>query len=135
MTQKELEQLKPLNQEILYQQKRLKEWEALASGKVRTIEGIPTISPQQKTAEIEREIELLKEQIAQNLKKCFRMVREMQEFIDGVGDSEMRMILSLRYLNGLTWSQVAFSIGEYDEQYPRRRNNRFFKEQRDEKNT
>lgn len=66
MTQKELEQLKPLNQEILYQQKRLKEWEALASGKVRTIEGIPTISPQQKTAEIEREIELLKEQIAQN---------------------------------------------------------------------
>ncbi|MEG0153534.1 MAG: hypothetical protein RR744_10260 [Cellulosilyticaceae bacterium] len=29
----------------------------------------------------------------------------------GVADSEMRMILSLRYVNALSWDQVTYSIG------------------------
>ena len=46
----------------------------------------------------------------------------------------MRMILSLRYINGLSWLQIAFSIGEHDEQYPRKKLNRFLaKRKLDEK--
>ena len=40
----------------------------------------------------------------------------------------MRLILSLRYINGLSWQQVAFSIGEYDESYPRKKHNKFLKD-------
>ena len=39
----------------------------------------------------------------------------------------MRMILTLRYIQGLTWQKIAYAIGEYDEQYRRRKHNAFFK--------
>ncbi|WP_157833584.1 hypothetical protein [Desulfotruncus alcoholivorax] len=42
----------------------------------------------------------------------------------------MRIILSLRYINGMTWQQIAFSIGEHDERYPRRKHNEFLKKHR-----
>jgi len=35
-----------------------------------------------------------------------------------VEDSEMRQILTYKYISGLTWQQI-------DEQYPRRKHNRF----------
>ena len=38
-----------------------------------------------------------------------------------------RLIFSLRYLDGLTWQQIAFKIGEYDEQIPRRLHNQALK--------
>jgi hypothetical protein len=44
-----------------------------------------------------------------------------------VEDSEIRMILTLRYTQNLSWQKVAFAIGEYDEQYPRRKHNTFLK--------
>lgn len=49
----------------------------------------------------------------------------IEQFINSVNDSKMRQIIILKYLEGKTWQQVAFAIGEYDEQYPRRRFNAF----------
>jgi len=46
----------------------------------------------------------------------------------------MRLILSLRYINGLTWLQIAFSIGAHDEQYPRRKHNKFLKRFKNDEN-
>lgn len=51
---------------------------------------------------------------------------EMENWMDGVEDSEMRSILRLRYRNGLSWQQVAFGIGKFDESYPRKKHNEFF---------
>ena len=63
---------------------------------------------------------------ALNLKKCFYELNRIYRFIESVEDSETRMILTLRYIQNLSWQKVAFAIGEYDEQYPRRRHNTFF---------
>ena len=48
-------------------------------------------------------------------------------YIQSVEDSQMRMILTLRYVRGLTWQKVAYEIGEKDEQYPRRKHNAFLR--------
>lgn len=42
-------------------------------------------------------------------------------YISSVDDPFDRSALTLRYLYGMTWQQVAFTLGEYDEQYARRR--------------
>ena len=57
--------------------------------------------------------------------RCLRLLGALYEFIDNVDDSLMRQILTYRYIDGLTWQGVAASIGEWDEQYPRRLHNRF----------
>ena len=36
----------------------------------------------------------------------------LNRYIAGVEDAQMRMILSLRYVNGLSWQQVAFHMGQ-----------------------
>ncbi len=38
-------------------------------------------------------------------------IEPVNRFIENVDDAQMRMILSLRFVNGLTWRQVARSIG------------------------
>ena len=68
----------------------------------------------------------------QSTKRCvYEYLEEyhsLTQFIHDIPDSRMRLILTERYLNGLTWLDVAFSIGEYDEQYPRRLHNQFIAE-------
>lgn len=56
------------------------------------------------------EIADLKGLLDLNLKKCFYKLNRLNRYIESVDDSQMRMILSLRYLNGLSWEQVAASI-------------------------
>ena len=49
----------------------------------------------------------------------------MGRFIQSVEDSQMRIILTLRYVQGFSWQKIAYAIGEHDEQYPRRKHNAF----------
>ena len=39
------------------------------------------------------------------------LIEEMDSYLKNVGDSFIRQILILRYVNGLTWEQVAANIG------------------------
>ncbi len=48
-------------------------------------------------------------------------------FIDGIEDCRTRRIFSLRYIDKLTWLQIAYSCDENDEQYPRRKHERYLK--------
>ena len=56
---------------------------------------------------------------------CMEELGALYAFIDGIPDSRLRRIFSFRYIDGLSWLQVAFKIGEHDEQYPRRLHNRY----------
>ena len=130
MTKKELSQLYYLNREIEEQQRRLRELESLASSCTAQITGMPkSVQFSDKLAKYAVEIADLKALLDLNLKKCFYELNRLNRYIDSVEDSQMRLILSLRYINGLTWQQIAFSIGEHDEQYPRRKHNTFLKNQ------
>lgn len=128
MTKQELSQLYHLNREIEHMQKRLKELESIATSSTSRITGMPHGSGvSDKVGDYAAEITDLKELIDLNLKKCFYELNRLNRYIENIEDSEIRIIMSLRYINGLSWQQVAFSIGEYDEQYPRRKHNKFLK--------
>ncbi|MEI6131981.1 MAG: hypothetical protein WCQ41_04065 [Bacillota bacterium] len=129
MNKKELSQLYYLNREIEEQQRRLTELETIATSCTSFITGMPRIDGiTNKVAKYAAEIADLKGLLDLNLKKCFYELNRLNRFIESITDSQMRMIISLRYVNALTWQQIAFSIGEHDEQYPRRKHNDFLKE-------
>ena len=59
---------------------------------------------------------------------CMAQLEALCAFIDQIGDSRMRQIMFGRYVDGMTWKEVAARIGERDEQFPRRLHNRFLKD-------
>lgn len=112
MTKKELSQLYWLNREIEEQQRRLDELEYLATSCTSNITGMPKSQGViDKISKYAAEIGDLKSLLDLNIKKCFYELNRLNRYIESVEDSQMRMILSLRYVNGLTWEQIAFSIG------------------------
>lgn len=128
ITKRELSQLYYLSREIKRDKRRLKELEALAEGTTQHLTGMP-IAPGfgDKTARYAIEIMELKEIIECNMRRCMIEYNRLIRFISSVEDSQMRQILTLRYLNGLTWQRIATEIGETDESYPRRKHNKFLK--------
>ncbi|MBC8580165.1 hypothetical protein [Zhenhengia yiwuensis] len=128
MTKQELSQLYYLNREIEELQNRIAELEAKALSMAKPITGMPSVpGVVDKLGKYVAEISDLKSLLDLNIKKCFYELNRLNRYIQGIEDSEIRMILSLRYINGLSWQQVAFSIGKKDEQYPRRKHNQFLK--------
>ena len=128
MTKKELSQLYYLKKEIKEQQRRLAELEAVAINCSTKITGLPTgkgISD--KIGNYAAQIADLKALLDLNLKKCFYDLNRIDRFIQSVEDSQIRIILTLRYIQGLSWQKIAYAIGEHDEQYPRRKHNTFLR--------
>ena len=59
----------------------------------------------------EKKLERLRNQLSWRLTECLELAIELNEYIACIEDSMMRQILSLRYVNGLPWRQVALHIG------------------------
>ena len=114
MTKQELSQLYYLNGEIEQLKNRITELECVATSTSSRITGMPhTSGISDKVGKYVAEIADLKELLDLNLKKCFYELNRLNRYIEGIDNSEMRMILSLRYINGLSWEQVAVSISPY----------------------
>ena len=112
MTNKELSQLFHLNREIMEQQRRLAELESLSTSCTSRITGMPASKNlADKVADYAIEMAELRTLIDLNLKKCFYELNRLTRYINSVDDSLMRQILSLRHINGLSWVQIAFSLG------------------------
>ena len=129
MTKKELSQLYYLRKEIKEQQRRLSELEALATSCTAKITGLPNGNGiSDKIANYATEIADLKSLLDLNLKKCFYELNRLDRFISSVKDSEMRIILTLRYSQGLSWQQIAQNMGVLgDGSTERKKHNRFLK--------
>ncbi|MBO1679239.1 hypothetical protein [Bittarella massiliensis (ex Durand et al. 2017)] len=76
--------------------------------------------------EIGAEMRELERRLQAAVRGYLLRVEEGYGFLGEVEDSQMRQILNLRYLEGMSWQRVAFAIGEYDEQYPRKKCRRFW---------
>lgn len=128
MTAKELSQLYHLNREIEQQKERLSQlvdkrdkWRSCSSvhtsngpGGTQRLEHVYyTENSALMENPIAEEVEALRLKIKENLAKCLRERQRLEEYISGVDDSEMRQILSLRYISGLPWAQVAAHISPY----------------------
>lgn len=111
MTKKELSQLYYLNREIEYMQGRIQELECLATSSTQKITGMPFVAGiSDMVSKYAAEIADLNGLLDLNLKKCFYELNRLNRYIQSVENTEMRMILSLRYINNLSWEQVAASI-------------------------
>lgn len=111
MTMKELSQLYWLNREIEMEQRRLNELTAASTEGCAKITGIPyTRLLTDKTA-IAGEIADCRSIIDAKIQQCMAEYNRLYRFISAVDDSQMRMILTLRHVNGLNWRQIAFHIG------------------------
>jgi len=114
MTKNELSQLYYLNREIEEIQKRIDELETAATSCTVRLTGMPHANGiSDKIGKYTAEIADLKSLLDLNLKKCFYELNRLNRYINSIDNSEMRLILSLRYINGLGWEQVAASISTY----------------------
>ena len=112
MTIKELSQLYYLNREIERDKRRLAELETGAQSCTANITGMPHGSGlSDKIGNYAAEIADLRGIIDANISRCWYDLNRLKRYITGIDDSLTRQILTLRFVNGLSWVQVAYSIG------------------------
>ncbi len=112
MTKQELSQLYFLGREIQHDQERLKELKCAIEGKGMRITGIPrNINITDLVSKYAAELADLENQMDSHIQKCLQELSKLKRYIDGVDNSFMRQILTLRYINGYSWKRVALKIG------------------------
>lgn len=127
MTKNELSQLYWLNREIEEEKRKLDELTAAASGCTQNITGLPHVGGGDKIGNLAILIAEQRDLIELKIKQSVIEYNRLNRYIASVEDAQMRMILSMRYVNGLSWQGVANNIGERDESYVRKKHNRFLK--------
>lgn len=113
MTLKELSQLYYLNREIEQDQERLEKLRASASAP-----GAPNYDGMPKSPSFENRLERyiaeivdLEAIIQAKITQCLHERNRLERYIAEIPDSLTRQIFQLRFINGLTWVQIAFSVG------------------------
>lgn len=67
----------------------------------------------------------IQERLLQRQRESMEELGVLYALIDDIEDAQLRAIFSYRYIDGLRWQQVAYRIGHYDEQYPRKKHNAY----------
>lgn len=112
MTKRELSQLYWLKREIARNKARLAQLEAAASSASAPLTGMPGGGGvSDRVGAYAAEIADLRSIIDANIRRCWQEMRRLSRYISTVEDSQMRQILTLRYIECLTWNQVADAIG------------------------
>ena len=113
MTNKELSQLFWLKREIEMDHSRLAELESQATSlSSPQFDGMPHAPGySDKIARCVAEIVDLKAIIAAKQQQCLYERNRLERYIANVPDSLIRQILTLRYVDGKSWAQVAAVIG------------------------
>lgn len=111
MTKNELSQLFYLNREIQREKQRLAELQAAATSVTAKISGLPHVGSISDKTAIAAQIADCKAIIEAKIQLSVVEYNRLNRFIAGVDDCLMRQILSLRYVNGLSWTAVALHIG------------------------
>jgi hypothetical protein len=115
MTIKELSQLYWLNREIEFDEKKLEELEeSVMYSKGQQLDGMPHTPSSSKNDALARcvaEIVDLRGIIESKQRQCLFERNRLERYIADIPDSLTRQIFALRFVNGLSWAQVAASIG------------------------
>jgi hypothetical protein len=139
LTCQDLSQLRHLKKEIEILRRQIDDVESIVDKRIvfDVVEGSNPEWPYQKqsirvegmnAAEYDRRMQRLKARMRRRLEKLMRKLETLEKYIADVPDSEMRTILSLRYINGLSWQQIATHMGVAgDGSTERKRLNRFLK--------
>lgn len=113
MTLKELSQLYHLNREIENDRRRLEELEAkLVSPSSPNLSGMPRSTTYgNKIESFVADITDLKAIIAAKQQQCIYERSRLMRYVTEIDDSLTREIFIFRFVNGLSWRQVAASVG------------------------
>lgn len=113
MTLKELSQLYYLNREIERDQERLEQLRTSVSAP-----GAPNYDGMPKSPSFENRLERyiaeivdLEAIIQAKITQCLHERNRLERYIAEIPDSLTRQIFQLRFINGLTWTQIAFNVG------------------------
>lgn len=111
MTNRELNQLYWLNREIARDKQRLQELIAAATDTASKITGLPHASGVSDKTALAVEIAYLKGVIESKIQQSYYEYNRLITYINSIEDSYIRQILTLRYVNGLSWQQIAHHMG------------------------
>lgn len=118
MTKQQLKQFKYLKNEIRMLREQIDNLKAgIVSDVVEGSEGEFPYTKRRFTItgvdceEYERKSKRLQKRLQRRVDDLMDLLEEINEYIEGIDDSLLRQIISLRHVNGLTWDQVAASIG------------------------
>lgn len=111
MTIQELSQLYHLNREIEQEKHRLQELEAAATNTAVKISGLPHVGGISDKTAIAAQIADCKAVIEAKVQLSVVEYNRLNRYIANVQDSLTRQIMALRFVNGMSWNQVAMSIG------------------------
>lgn len=109
MTLKELSQLYYLNREIERDTERLEALRARASAP-----GSPNYDGMPKSPSFENRLEHYIAEIVDleaKITQCLHERNRLERYIAEIPDSLTRQIFQLRFINGMTWLQIAYSVG------------------------
>lgn len=114
MTLKELSQLYHLTREIKADQRRLEELsQAAGAPAIAQLTGMPH-APHSNSSKVEHEaaeIVDLQAIIAARQIQCIHERARLERWISAIPDSLTRRIFMYRFVDGMTWLQVAMNIG------------------------
>ncbi len=117
MNQQELSQLRYINKEIMLLQKQLKE---VQTG-YRYDGGITTGGYNDK-------IHRLQALLEERLERVIETRERLERYITNIEDSLIRQMLSMRYVEGMSWKQIAIALGGGNsEENIRQMHSRFFR--------
>lgn len=111
MTIKELSQLYYLNREIEEEQSKLAELRTAATSTTARITGLPSIGSISDKTAIAAAIADAETIIRAKMELAVVEYNRLNRYIASIPDSFMRQIVRLRFVDGLTWRQVAQNIG------------------------
>jgi len=111
MTRHELSQLYHLNREIEQDKQRLRELESAATNTNSRISGMPHASGISDKTSLAVEIAYLRGVTEAKIQQMYYEYNRLIDYINGIDDSYIRQVMSLRYVNGLSWRQISFSVG------------------------
>lgn len=111
MTKKELSQLYYLNREITADKQKLSELESFSKGTTLKITGLPHINSISNKTAIAAEIADIENEIEAKVSLSIIEYNRLNRYIATINDTLIRQIISLRFINGLTWRNIAQHIG------------------------
>lgn len=112
MTKTQLQQLYWLRKEIEELGKRIKQLELALTGGISKLDGMPRVHGlSDRVGDYVPEILKLKEDAQQKLDDAVKEVARLEDFISSIEDAQIRTVFRLRYVNCLSWQQVAVRLG------------------------
>lgn len=83
--------------------------------------------PESDTADFDSRISKLEDSIKTRTDELISKYERIERYIESIDIPFIRSAMKHRFLYGKTWQQTAFALGEYDEQYARKRCERYMK--------